>query len=111
LPKGFDQQPVEAAATISACLAAWQATHDDAWVNEARRAFRWFLGDNDLDIPLVDLETGACSDGLHCDRRNENNGAESVLSYLLGLTEMRRFARARTKAQCAEPTAILSLRA
>jgi hypothetical protein len=111
LPKGFDQQPVEAAATISACLAAWRATHNDAWANEARRAFRWFLGDNDLDIPLVDLETGACFDGLHCDRRNENNGAESVLSYLLGLTEMRRFARARTKAQCAQPTAVLALSA
>ena len=111
LPKGFDQQPVEAAATISACLAAWQATHDDVWADDARRAFRWFLGDNDLGIPLVDLETGACFDGLHCDRRNENNGAESVLSYLLGLTEMRRFARTRAKAQCAGPTAILALSA
>ena len=111
LPKGFDQQPVEAAATISACLAAWEATHDDVWADDARRAFRWFLGDNDLGIPLADIETGACFDGLHCDRRNENNGAESVLSYLLGLTEMRRFARTRVKAQCAEPTAILALSA
>ncbi len=111
LPKGFDQQPVEAAATISACLAAWEATHDDTWADDARRAFRWFLGDNDLGIPLADAETGACSDGLHCDRRNENNGAESVLSYLLGLTEMRRFARARAKAQCEKPTAILALSA
>lgn len=111
LPKGFDQQPVEAAATISACLAAWHATRDDAWADDARRAFHWFLGDNDLGIPLVDTETGACFDGLHCDRRNENNGAESVLSYLLGLTEMRRFARPRAKAQCEQPTAILALSA
>ena len=111
LPKEFDQQPVEAAATISACLAAWQATRDDTWADDARRAFRWFLGDNDLGIPLADTETGACSDGLHCDRRNENNGAESLLSYLLGLTEMRRFAHGRAEAQCARPTAILALSA
>jgi glycosyltransferase involved in cell wall biosynthesis len=102
LPQKFDQQPVDAAATISACLAAWQATHSREWANDAERAFRWFLGDNDLGISLVDPETGACSDGLHRDRRNENNGAESVLSYLLGLAEMRRFARAGTTAQCAE---------
>ena len=110
-PEKFDQQPVEAAATISACLAALEATRDDTWADDARRAFRWFLGDNDLGIPLIDAETGACFDGLHCDRRNENNGAESVLSYLLGLTEMRRFARVRAKAQCEEPIAILALSA
>ena len=60
----------------------------------AMRAFRWFLGDNDLAVPLVDPATGACSDGLHPDRSSENKGAELVLSYLLGLSEIRRFVRA-----------------
>ncbi len=58
---------------------------------EAMRAFDWFLGENDLQTALIDPDTGSCSDGLHPDRPNENKGAESVLSYLLGLVEMRQF--------------------
>jgi hypothetical protein len=108
LPREFDQQPVDAAATISACLSAWQATHDQEWCDDAECAFRWFLGENDLDISLVEADTGACSDGLHLDRRNENNGAESVLSYLLGAAEMRKFARARAEAHVGRPAAILA---
>ena len=90
-PNAFDQQPVEAWATISACVAAWRVSHDDEWSLEARRAFDWFLGKNDLQTALIDPVTGSCSDGLHPDRANENKGAESVLSYLLGLVEMRQF--------------------
>jgi len=97
-PKAFDQQPVEAAATISACLAAWYANGDPAWKADAARAFAWFRGDNDLSLPLVDEITGACRDGLHPDRANENRGGESVVSYLLGLTEMRQLARATREA-------------
>jgi glycosyltransferase involved in cell wall biosynthesis len=93
-PKAFDQQPVEAAATISACIAASRAQDDAQWPVGAMRALGWFLGENDLQTALIDPETGGCSDGLHPDRPNENNGAESVLSYLLGLTEMRQFKRA-----------------
>lgn len=92
-PKRFDQQPVEAAATISACLTAWRANSTGEWEVGALRAFSWFLGDNDLACPLVELATGSCADGLHPDRPSENKGAESVLSYLLGLTEIRRFMR------------------
>ena len=88
-PRMFDQQPLEAAATISACLAAWQAGGDPRWKTEARHVFSWFLGDNDLSIPLIDLETGSCHDGLHPDRVNENRGGESAVSYLLSLAEIR----------------------
>ncbi|WP_441240176.1 glycosyltransferase family 4 protein [Tardiphaga sp. 768_D3_N2_1] len=92
-PRNFDQQPVEAAATIAASLAAWRADQDADWKAEAAKAFAWFLGSNDLSIPLVDLETGSCRDGLHPDRANENRGGESVVSYLLGLSEIRHMAR------------------
>jgi glycosyltransferase involved in cell wall biosynthesis len=92
-PRAFDQQPLEATATISACLAAWRADGDIKWRADAARAFDWFLGKNDLSAPLVDLETGSCCDGLHPDRANENRGGESVVSYLVGLAEMRRVAR------------------
>jgi glycosyltransferase involved in cell wall biosynthesis len=92
-PRPFDQQPLEAAATISACLAAWRADGDVKWKADAARAFAWFLGSNDLLSSLVDLETGSCRDGLHSDRANENRGGESVVSYLLGLAEIRQLAR------------------
>jgi hypothetical protein len=88
-PQAFDQQPLEAAATISACLAASRADSDPVWRTEAARAFAWFLGSNDLSVPLVDVETGSCRDGLHPDRANENRGGESAVSYLLSLAEMR----------------------
>ncbi len=95
-PEAFDQQPVEAAATISACLSAWQVDRGAEWRAGVMQAFKWFLGDNDLRITLVDPNTGSCLDGLHPDRPNENKGAELTLSYLLGLVEMRQFTRTAT---------------
>jgi hypothetical protein len=92
-PAAFDQQPLEAAAAISACLAAWRADSAAEWRTGAARAFAWFTGRNDLSLPLVDVETGSCRDGLHRDRPNENRGGESVVSYLLSLAEMRQMAR------------------
>jgi hypothetical protein len=85
----FDQQPVEACATISACLEVFKLTEESQWLDEARRVFGWFLGKNDLRVPLYDPATGGCKDGLHPDRANENQGAESTLSFLMALLEMR----------------------
>lgn len=85
----FDQQPIEAGGAVSACLQAFRATGDDRWMKEAWSAFNWFLGDNDLQIVLYDSSTGGCRDGLHPDRANENQGAESTLSFLMALLEMR----------------------
>ncbi len=84
----FDQQPVEACATISACLEAYRFTHEQRWSEEAHCVFGWFLGKNDLQVPLYDATTGGCKDGLHPDRVNENQGAESTLSFLIALLEM-----------------------
>jgi glycosyltransferase involved in cell wall biosynthesis len=88
-PRAFDQQPLEATATISACLAAWRADGNPKWKTDAARAFAWFLGANDLSASLIDLDTGSCLDGLHPDRANENKGGESAVSYLLSLAEIR----------------------
>jgi glycosyltransferase involved in cell wall biosynthesis len=84
----FDQQPIEAHATVSACLQAYRSTHDTYWYERARTAFEWFLGRNDLGLPLYNSITGGCCDGLHVDRVNQNQGAESTLSYVIALTEM-----------------------
>src|SRR6266446_3426900 len=85
----FDQQPLEAAGAVSASLQAYRVTGDSRWRNEAWSAFNWFLGNNDLQLPLYDSVSGGCRDGLHPDRANENQGAESTLSFLMALLEMR----------------------
>jgi glycosyltransferase involved in cell wall biosynthesis len=85
----FDQQPIEAAGAVSACLQAHRVTGDSRWRNQAWSAFNWFLGNNDLQVPLYDPVSGGCRDGLHPDRANENQGAESTLSFLMSLLEMR----------------------
>lgn len=85
----FDQQPVEAQATVSACLAAFRVTGEPRWRKEARRAFEWFFGRNDLSLSIYDPTTGGCRDGLHPDRVNENQGAESTLAFLQVVLELR----------------------
>jgi glycosyltransferase involved in cell wall biosynthesis len=84
----FDQQPVEAGAMVSACLEAHRIDGNPKWVAHAQRAFNWFLGENHLQQSLYDPSTGGCRDGLHADRANENQGAESTLSFLLALVDM-----------------------
>jgi glycosyltransferase involved in cell wall biosynthesis len=82
-PAAFDQQPLEAQATIDACTAAFAVTCDRRWIDEAERAYRWFLGVNDLDLPLVSPQDGGCFDGLMPHGLNRNQGAESILALQL----------------------------
>jgi glycosyltransferase involved in cell wall biosynthesis len=89
----FDQQPIEAGAMVSACLHAFRVTGNPRWRREAWSAFNWFLGKNDLQLPLYDAATGGCRDGLHSNRVNENQGAESTLSFLMASLELRLFER------------------
>jgi hypothetical protein len=98
----FDQQPIEAQATVSACIEAYNATDDPSWIIEAWRAFEWFLGRNDLGLALYDPFTGGCRDGLHADRLSQNQGAESTLAFLLSLAEMESLQH--TMASSREPT-------
>jgi hypothetical protein len=93
----FDQQPIEAGGMVSACLEALRVTGDKRWRDEAWSAFNWFLGGNDLQLPLYDVSTGGCRDGLHPDRANENQGAESTLSFLMALLELRLWERTEMK--------------
>lgn len=91
-PASFDQQPIEAHAMLCAAIEAHDACGDPYWMAMARRSFDWFLGANDLGLSLYDAGTGGCRDGLHVDRVNENQGAESTLAYLLSRAELQRYA-------------------
>jgi glycosyltransferase involved in cell wall biosynthesis len=87
-PARYDQQPLEAECTVSACLAANHITGDERWIGEATRAFEWFLGRNDPGTPVYDHVTGGCHDGIQAEGINQNEGAESTLSWLLSLLAM-----------------------
>jgi hypothetical protein len=94
-PKGgikakYDQQPIEAAGTILMLKAAYGATKDKKYLALQRKAFNWFLGENDLGLPLYDSKTKGCCDGLGDGGVNENQGAESTLSFFLGLLTMQK---------------------
>ena len=86
----FDQQPVEAHAMIEACVEAFEITGDHIWFENAVMCFNWFLGHNDLIMSLYDPKTGGCRDGLMADGINQNEGAESSLSWLLSLMALKR---------------------
>ncbi len=92
----FDQQPIEANGLVEACIEAYHVTREEHWIEQARKAFNWFLGDNDLRTPLYDFTTGGCRDGLHADRVNENQGAESTLAWLMSVLHMHDLQMERT---------------
>jgi hypothetical protein len=103
----FDQQPVEAQTMVSACLEAYRSTGDIRWRKEARRAFEWFLGRNDLGRPVYNPITGGCFDGLEPDEVSRNQGAESTLAYLIARAEMQ-LALGTTERQ--SPTPVVAFR-
>ena len=89
MPKAqFDQQPVEISGLIGACKAAYRASGDTRYLKEMRRCFDWFLGTNDGGVSLIDFKSKGCYDGLLQSGCNANQGAESLLSWLLSLLTM-----------------------
>ena len=86
----FDQQPIEANAMVDACVEAFNITRDKSWFDNAVMCFNWFLGHNDLNLPLYDPKTGGCRDGLMADGINQNEGAESSLAWLLSLMTLQK---------------------
>jgi glycosyltransferase involved in cell wall biosynthesis len=86
----FDQQPIESNAMIEACVEAFNITRDKTWIESAVICFNWFLGNNDLNLPLYDPKTGGCRDGLMADGINQNEGAESSLAWLLSLMTLQK---------------------
>jgi hypothetical protein len=94
----FDQQPLEVAHLVDACLYAFDVTGDTYWLESARQAALWFYGLNDNGEWMHDPRTGAGYDGLTPDGRNPNCGAESTLAYLSTIGQMRAYRSARQAA-------------
>ncbi len=84
----FDQQPEDPTAMVLALATAYKITHNEKYKKLAEVCFSWFLGNNILKMPLYNSLNGGCFDGLHPDRVNLNQGAESLVSYLLARIEI-----------------------
>lgn len=84
----FDQQPIEVKSLLNACLEAYKITEDNKWFAECKKCLAWFLGENDLRLPICDCKTGGCNDGLEKQGLNSNQGAESTLAWLISLINM-----------------------
>jgi len=85
----YDQQPVEIPGLIDACYQAFQVTRDKEWITRLGIIFSWFLGNNDRNEHLYNYTTGGCFDGLSSSvAANQNQGAESTISWLLSLHRM-----------------------
>ena len=101
----FDQQPIEANAMVEACVEAFNITRDKSWFDHAVMCFNWFLGHNDLNLPLYDPKTGGCRDGLMADGINQNQGAESSLAWLLSLMTLQKLYADEVLKQSSSPKA------
>jgi hypothetical protein len=101
----FDQQPIEADAMVEACVEAFNVTRDKSWFDNAVMCFNWFLGHNDLNVPLYDPKTGGCRDGLMADGINQNEGAESSLAWLLSLMTLQKLYADEVLRQLSSPKA------
>lgn len=110
----FDQQALEAQAAIEAAHAAFAATRNRRWMDHANAAYAWFFGRNDRGLPLADLATGRCRDGITPRGINENSGAESILAFQLSfyaLRGLRRHAGSGMPQPVASPAGLTALHA
>jgi hypothetical protein len=82
----YDQQPVDAGATVEACNRLYRLTGERRYLEWASLALSWYNGSNLKRLAVYDHATGGCYDGLIEDGVNLNQGAESILSYLLAVT-------------------------
>jgi len=103
-PSRFDQQPIESNAMIEACVEAFNITRNKTWIDSAVMCFNWFLGQNDLNMPLYDAKTGGCRDGLMADGINQNEGAESTLAWLLSLMTLQKLYADEILKQSSQPS-------
>lgn len=90
-----EQRPAEVAALADACMRAAAVSGDEKWLAGVEMSVAWILGDNDAKVPLLDEQTGGCSDGLTYSGRSRNQGAESTLAMISVLQQGHRIAAAR----------------
>ncbi len=78
----FDQQAEDPFSMLQALEGAYYLTGEDIFISRAHKVFSWFLGNNLVGLRMYDDVNGGCKDGLKPQVVNQNEGAESTLSYL-----------------------------
>lgn len=97
----FDQQPVEACGTILACLKAYEITRNETYRSCAKRCLEWYTGKNTSGKSLIDPDTGGCMDGITCKGLNRNEGAESLISWMIGSLSWTKYVKSLTRGSLA----------
>lgn len=77
----YGQQPIEVTSTIMLYLEMYDTTHRRTHFMKAVTALQWFFGDNVAGEPIYDLSSKGCRDGLERYGINQNQGAESTISF------------------------------
>lgn len=89
-PSEYDQQPVEACGTLLACLKAYELTENRSYRERAEDCLGWYTGKNTSGINMIDPETGGCMDGITADGPNRNEGAESLVCWIIASLAIKR---------------------
>jgi hypothetical protein len=92
----YDQQPIEAACTTEAAVAAYRSTHKEEYRRTAYEAFEWFLGKNLQGLSVYDPKTGGCCDGITLEGLNLNKGAEATAAYLQARLSLEEISRSKS---------------
>jgi glycosyltransferase involved in cell wall biosynthesis len=87
----FGQQPIDAAYLTEAYVTAYEVTQDEKYLQLANRSFEYFLGRNRLKAIMYDHSNGAVCDGLDPKGMNPNQGAESVVCFIMALEMLARY--------------------
>ena len=74
---------------VEVCVKAYEVLKDPKYLHFAKTAFLWYLGKNILGLPMIDNLTAGIYDGLESQKVNQNEGAESVLSYILACVALK----------------------
>ncbi|MDP1844426.1 MAG: glycosyltransferase [Sediminibacterium sp.] len=79
----YAQQPIDAMAMVILYDCMYKLNQSKVASDKLQISFKWFLGYNDLDLPLYDTDTFGCNDGIEEFSINRNQGAESTIAYHL----------------------------
>ena len=96
----FDQQPLDAMAMVLLLSEACRHHEMRHHCANLKVAFSWFTGHNEMMVDMYNPETGGCYDGLMAEGVNRNQGAESLLAYLISRVEMEHYCKRDADSPC-----------
>ncbi|MGE5393899.1 MAG: glycosyltransferase [Candidatus Saccharibacteria bacterium] len=93
----YGEQPIDVAYTVLALSKSYDVFKDPAYLEKMTLAFDWFLGHNSIHQIIYNPRTGGCFDGLEENNVNLNQGAESMVSYLMARLTVEKQAKAKPR--------------